>query len=462
MIQLHAVTKTLLADLDTPVSAYLRLCQGESQSFLFESSETVEGLGRFSVIAWAPLATLRLTSLGAELDRGDGVRMLAPKEFIAQARILLAEFKAPELPYLPFVGSLVGYMGHDLVRLVERLPPGPQGDLPVADLCYPSCFAVFDHQARRFFLVALSTSRDEAQARVSDMERRLALPLPAMTRGKNLNVSEPPRDRYIGAVRQAKEYIAAGDIFQVVLSDQFRGPAELDPLAAYRWLRVRSPSPYMFFLKYPYLTLAGSSPETLVKVEDGRLLLRPIAGTRRRSADRERDRALEKEMLDSAKERAEHLMLVDLARNDAGRVCQYGSIKVDPFMQVERFSHVMHLTSEVTGRLRPELDNLDALLACFPAGTVSGAPKVRALEIINELETAPRGAYGGAVGFIGAGGSMDTCLAIRMMQFAQGEVTLQAGAGIVADSVPEMEYQEIQHKAAQGLAALAAAAGEAA
>jgi anthranilate synthase component 1 len=278
------------------------------------------------------------------------------------------------------------------------------------------------------------------------------------SRRAGLSLDPPPREGFIAAVERAKEYIAAGDIFQVVLSARFTGLSDLDPLAAYRWLRVKSPSPYMFFLRLGGVALAGASPETMVRVQDGHVFVRPIAGTRQRGADAMSDLALEREMLASEKERAEHIMLVDLARNDVGRVAEYGSVKVEPYMSVERYSHVMHIVSQVRGRLRPGLDAWDAFMAGFPAGTVSGAPKVRAMEIITELEREPRGPYAGAVGFFGPGVRMDTCIAIRMIQFEAGRVTLQAGAGIVADSLPEMEYQEIHHKAAQGLAALTAAA----
>ena len=246
----------------------------------------------------------------------------------------------------------------------------------------------------------------------------------------------------------------AGDIFQVVPSARFTGQTDIEPLAVYRWLRVKSPSPYMFFLRYPGFSLAGSSPETLVKVKDGLVYLRPIAGTKGRSADPEEDQALEREMMSSVKERAEHIMLVDLARNDAGRVSRYGTVQVAPYMTVERYSHVMHIVSQVTGRVEPELSVWDAFQASFPAGTLSGAPKVRAMEIINELEGVARGPYGGAVGCFGPGQYMDTCIGIRTMLFDHGRFTLQAGAGIVADSDPQMEYEEICHKAAQGLAAL--------
>jgi anthranilate synthase component 1 len=453
----------MLSDLETPVSAYLKLCRGEPDSFLLESGETVERLGRFSVVAWDPLRRLRLWPDRAELA-GPGGPVDRPREdFFALARQAAAELDLEGLAApsaMPFVGALVGYLGYDVVRLVERLPQPPQAtaSLPQADLCLPSRFVIFDHLERLLTLTALGQDEAACAAKLDEMAARLAAPLKLSHNKSGLDFAEPDRGRFLSAVGTAKEHILAGDIFQVVLSGQFSGTTGADPLDVYRWLRVKSPSPYMFFMNYGPWQLVGASPETLVKVEDGKVGIRPIAGTRGRGADLERDLELEREMLGSDKERAEHVMLVDLARNDAGRVCAYGSIKVEPYMSVERYSHVMHIVSEVTGELRPELDIWDALQAGFPAGTVSGAPKVRAMEIIDALEEAPRGPYGGAVGFFGPGRRMDTCIAIRMIQFAGGGFTLQAGAGIVADSVPEMEYQEIQHKAAQGIAALKAAA----
>jgi anthranilate synthase component 1 len=464
----------MLSDLETPVSAYLKLCRGEPDSFLLESGETVERLGRFSVVAWDPLSRLRLWPDRAELAGPGGLADHPREEFFALARAAAAELDMegqaglPGPPVLPFVGALVGYLGYDVVRLVERLPPpsqtpagqgglGPQVP-PQADLCAPSRFVIFDHLERLLTLTALGENEAVCTAKLDDMVTRLASPLKLSHSKAGLEVHEPSREHFLQAVATAKEHIMAGDIFQVVLSGQFTGLTGADPLDVYRWLRVKSPSPYMFFMNYGPWQLVGASPETLVKVEDGKVGIRPIAGTRGRGADLERDLELEREMLGSEKERAEHVMLVDLARNDAGRVCAYGTIKVEPYMSVERYSHVMHIVSEVTGELRPELDIWDALKAGFPAGTVSGAPKVRAMEIIDALEEAPRGPYGGAVGFFGPGRRMDTCIAIRMLQFAGGGFTLQAGAGIVADSVPEMEYQEIEHKAAQGIAALKAAA----
>lgn len=460
MAQLFASSKTLLADTDTPVSAYMKLCRHQEPAFLFESGETVERFGRYSVVAWDPLCTLSLWPDRLELELLGRASSHQPAVFFDLARRAQAELACDNLPELPFVGALAGYLGFDTVRLMERLPQAPAHHLAIARLCYPSRLVVFDHLKRQMTLVAIAPGQDAAQAKLAQMQQGLAAPLTLdpTPQEHQLSWQEPPREAYMQAVERAKEYILDGDIFQVVLSERFTGQTSLPPLDVYRWLRVKSPSPYMFYLQYGDCSLVGSSPETLVRVQDGRVYLRPIAGTRGRSSDPQRDLELEREMMASEKELAEHVMLVDLARNDAGRVSEYGSVKVEPYMTVERYSHVMHIVSQVHGTLRADLDAWDAFQAGFPAGTVSGAPKVRAMEIITELESGPRGPYAGAVGFFGPGRQMDTCIAIRMIQFEGQKFTMQVGAGIVADSLPEMEYQEIGHKGAQGIAALKAAA----
>jgi anthranilate synthase component 1 len=307
-------------------------------------------------------------------------------------------------------------------------------------------------------LLAVDSSEVVCAAKIRDMEQALRAPLILSEHEAHVNLHSPDRGQYMDSVRVAQEYIRNGDIFQVVLSDSFHGETDLQPFSVYRHLRVRSPSPYMFFLDFGNYQLVGSSPETLVKAKDGTVIINPIAGTRGRSSDPKRDQELEQELLESEKERAEHVMLVDLARNDAGRVCEYGSVLVDPYMKIERYSHVMHIVSQVQGRLRSDKDALDAFVAGFPSGTVSGAPKVRAMEIIDELETTPRGPYGGAVGYFGPDKTMDNCIAIRTVLFKEGRFWVRVGAGIVADSIPEMEYKEIENKAAQSLLALRAAA----
>ena len=457
---LTAVTKEMLADLDTPVSAYLKLCAGEADSFLFESGEGRDSLGRYSIVAWDPLLWLELRADEVRLWQEGQASSHPPERFFALARRYSTAPPCPGLPPLPFAGSLVGFVGYEAVRLLERLPRPLPGPGPLARLCLCSRLVVFDHLLRRLTLVVLDRSQEQARAKLAQMEKRLQSPLDFRPRPGRVRMSPPPRQRYLEMVERAQEYIREGEIFQVVLAERFQGRGRVDPLFAYRWLRASNPSPYMFFLDLGEIKLAGASPETMVKVSQGTVHLRPIAGTRGRSSDPAEDRRLAWELMASEKERAEHVMLVDLARNDAGRVCDFGSIKVDPLMVVERFSHVMHLVSRVQGRLRPGLDAWDAFMAAFPAGTVSGAPKVRAMEIIDELEPGPRGAYAGAVGRFGPGPEMDTCIAIRMIQFQDQQVVVQVGAGIVADSEPEMEYQEITQKAAQGLAALEAAGEE--
>ena len=458
MSSLVAVSSETLADTDTPVSAYLKLCGEAEHGFLFESGEAVDGLGRHSIVAWDPLCRLRLSHEHSELWRDGRIQQHSWRDFFDLARRTAEELTCDGLPDLPFVGSLIGYLGHDAVRLIERLGPLPVQDEPIADLYFPTRFAIFDHLLRKLVLVALAPDQDTGRAMVREMGEMLRRPLDRAPKKSALSIDTPPAGRYQDAVERAKEYIMAGDIFQVVLSDKFTGSSDVDPFDVYRRLRAKSPSPYMFHLKMNGMSLVGASPETMVKLENGTVIVRPIAGTRGRSRDPQQDRALEQEMMASEKERAEHVMLVDLARNDVGRVSGYGTVRVDPYMIVERFSHVMHITSQVNGRLKPGLDVWDVFTAAFPAGTVSGAPKVRALQIIDELETEPRGAYAGAVGCFGPGQRMDTCIGIRMFQFTGGRFVLQTGAGIVADSQPEMEYREINHKAAQGLAAIKAAA----
>lgn len=452
-------TMELMADLHTPLSAFLSLCPPQGTGALLESGETIERIGRYSIVALAPTAWLRLWRDCCRLER-DGAETIHPAdEFFTLARSLGAGCAPASASDLPVVGSLLGYVGFEAVRLLERLGPIRQDDTPVAELFAPSGFAVFDHHLRRLTLAALGADEGEAAQRLADMRARLEAGPSTLAAGPAaLSVTPPSRERFMAAVERAKEYILAGDIYQVVLSGRFAGRTEVDPVQVYRWLRVKSPSPYMFLVRTGERTLVGSSPETLVRVEAEEVRLRPIAGTRGRSSDPEEDLALEVEMMESAKELAEHVMLVDLARNDAGRVCSYGSVAVEPFMRVERFSHVMHITSQVNGRLLPERDAWDAFAAGFPAGTVSGAPKVRALQIIDELEDGPRGPYAGAVGHFGPGRRTDTCIGIRMIEFRGDEFVQQVGAGIVADSDPAMEYREIEHKAAQGLAALRAAA----
>ena len=459
MTKLSFLSVERLSDLETPVSAYLKLCRGQADSFLLESVEIKDVTGRYSVVAYDPILVVELTGDEVVTSNSSGLSHRPAADFFTVMREELGKLRGVSIPALPTVGCLVVYVGYDAVRLIERLPTDRSSEFPTARLVFPSRFVVFDQLRRSMMLLALDTSESAAAAKIAEMDRTLQRPLIIPDRKALLNLLAPDRDRYIDAVKAAQEYIRDGEIFQVVLSDSFHGETDVEPVSVYRRLRVRSPSPYMFFLDFGKFQMVGSSPETLVKVQDRTVIINPIAGTRGRSADPKRDGELEKELLGSEKERAEHVMLVDLARNDAGRVCEYGTVLVDPFMKIERYSHVMHIVSQVQGRLRPDKDAVDAFMAAFPAGTVSGAPKVRAMEIIDELESSARGPYGGAVGYFGPGNVMDTCITIRTVLFKEDRFWARVGAGIVADSIPEMEYKEIENKAAQSLLALKAAAG---
>ncbi|ETR71998.1 MAG: Anthranilate synthase component 1, partial [Candidatus Magnetoglobus multicellularis str. Araruama] len=383
----------------------------------------------------------------------------APREqFFDLIRIHLKRLQCDKTLLLPTLGSLMGFVGFDAVRLIENLPSRHHNKMPIARLVFPSRYIIFDHIRRMMTLLALDNDKSICGEKLDEMEKKLQAPLILPSESSAIHISHPTKERYCEAVSKAKTYIRAGDIFQVVLSDQFKGNLDLHPFEVYRRLRLRSPSPYMFFLDFGDYHLVGSSPETLVKVNNRKAFIMAIAGTRGRSDNAEKDRALEKELLSCEKETAEHIMLVDLARNDISRVAQYGSVSVDPYMSVGRYSHVMHIVSQVEGVLQDKMDAIDALKAGFPAGTVSGAPKVRAMEIIDALENAPRGPYAGAVGYFGPNDVMDMCIAIRTILFQKNEFTVQVGAGIVADSVPENEYKELQNKAGQSIAALEKAA----
>jgi anthranilate synthase component 1 len=480
----------------------MKLCAGQADSFLLESVETKEITGRYSIIAFDPIFGFQLNNVSVHRDRhkqseerwgrlggGDGLPLhpnraqgrLKPGElllnndeglfwngsdssvfpadqFFGRLKAKLDEIRLDPAPGVPSVGSLLGFVGYDAVRLMELLSRPNESTYPVSRLVFPSRFAIFDQISRKLTLTAIDQQRSICEQKIKEMREILSKPLIYKTCGGHMDLQAPPRDKYLAAIETAKERIRAGEIFQVVLSDAFTGEAEIDSFEVYRRLRVSSPSPYMFYLNLGEYTILGASPETLVKVRDGHVTVMPIAGTRGRSADPERDMELERELLGSEKETAEHLMLVDLARNDVGKVSEYGSINVAPYMTIQRYSHVMHLVSQVTGRLKPGSDIVDAFMAGFPAGTVSGAPKVRAMEIIDELESSLRGPYAGAVGYFGPNGRMDTCIAIRTILFRENRFSVRVGAGIVADSIPEMEYKEIQNKAAQSLHALETAA----
>jgi anthranilate synthase component 1 len=470
------VTREVVLDGDTPVSAFAKIHRGE-YGFLLESLEGGERWARYSFLATEPSAIYRYRGQHCDVsaggDRWDLLNdAIAPLTHLSE---MLRADRSVELPGLPrFTGGAVGFWGYDVVRSIERLPDPPHDDrgLPDAVVMLVDTLLVLDnlfHRATVIANVAVDERLSDADldARIADAERRCdewVARLDAPNHLAPLAIDDLHRAaataNYADAdfqrdVQRCRDYIAAGDAFQIVLSRRLDVSPAPDPFLAYRWLRALNPAPYCYFLRLAEITIAGASPEVLVRVEHDRVTVRPIAGTRPRGATPDADRQLEAEMRADPKEIAEHTMLLDLGRNDVGRVAQYGSVRVAERMVVERYSQVMHLVSEVQGMLRPELDALDALAAAFPAGTVSGAPKVRAMEIIDELEPTRRGPYAGAVGYVGWGArTLDTAIAIRTVVFHGGTASVQAGAGIVADSVPVGELNETSAKAGAMLAAL--------
>ncbi|NQW00496.1 MAG: anthranilate synthase component I [Rhodospirillales bacterium] len=470
----QVVWTTLVADLETPVSAMLKLAEGRSNSFLLESVEGGAIRGRYSFIGLNPDVIWRCFGNRAEINRtvaNDGGSFqpcpIAEKSgSLDSLRGLVAESRI-ELPddMPPMAAGLVGYMAYDMVRLVETLPDNNPNTLDIPDSIFlrPTVIAVFDSLHDTVTVVtpvwrtddvdaatAYAAAQQRLQAVVTDFDR----PLPARAGQEDIQTEVPAprsnctREQFHAMVNKAVDYIKAGDAFQIVPSQRFSLPFALPPLALYRSLRRLNPSPFLFFLDFGGFSVVGSSPEILVRVRDGDITLRPLAGTRKRGANAEEDRMLSEELLADPKERAEHLMLLDLGRNDVGRVAKIGTVKPTEQFIVEYYSHVMHIASNVVGKLDDEkYDAIDALLAGFPAGTVSGAPKVRAMEIIDELETERRGVYAGCIGYFGADGDMDTCIALRTAVVKDGTVYIQAGGGVVADSDPEFEYQESLNKA---------------
>ncbi len=463
------LSTSLIADLETPVSAYLKLADGRPYSFLFESVEGGTTIGRYSFIGLKPDLIWRCSGGRAEVNRQARVDLDAftPVEEhpLESLRALVAESRIdlpPELP--PMASCLLGYMGYDMVRLMERLPednPDALG-LPNGLFSRPTVMAVFDRVEDRVTVFTPVWPNGGVDARaayqqacerlaevVADFER--SLPYRREPAEAQAELPEPQsnmsRERFHDMVRRAKDYIFAGDIFQVVVSQRFAVPFRLPPLALYRALRRLNPSPFLFHMDFGHFAVVGSSPEIQVRLRDGQVTIRPIAGTRRRGATSEEDAALAEDLLADPKELAEHLMLLDLGRNDVGRVAQVGSVSVTQQNTIEYYSHVMHIVSNVVGTIDPARDAMDALIAGFPAGTVSGAPKVRAMEIIEELEPDRRGIYAGAVGYFGANGAMDTCIALRTAVVTNGTMYVQAGGGIVADSSPEAEFEESCNKA---------------
>jgi anthranilate synthase component 1 len=456
------VRKEILGDLLTPAAAFLRVAQGRRRVFLLESVEGGERLARYSFIGWDPFLSVRGKGSSVFIEeRGETIQEEARP--LDKLREISARFRpAPIAGIPPFIGGGVGYFSYDLVRQFERLPDRTVDDLGMDDfhVMYFSTVLAFDHLRHRIHIISnifnnrgpqsLESKYNDALLRIEQVEKRLTGPisLPApVPREVPEPVSNLTATEYETMVRRAKTYIEAGDIFQVVLSQRFSLQVSCDPFDIYRALRFINPSPYMFFLRMDDLHLVGASPEMLVKVRDGRVEYGPIAGTRPRGVTQSEDARLAEELFNDSKERAEHIMLVDLGRNDVGRVCKYGTVKVSDLMRIERYSHVMHMVSSVEGELLDAKDSFDALEACLPAGTVSGAPKVRAMEIIEELEPCRRGVYAGAVGYIDFSGNLDTCIALRTLVLKDGVAYIQAGGGIVADSLPDREREESVNKA---------------
>ncbi|MCX6539119.1 MAG: anthranilate synthase component I [Acidobacteria bacterium] len=457
------VCKEIMADLLTPVSAFLKIAEHSDYAYLLESVEGGEQVARYSFLGKDPFLILRAVDGVVTLERS-GTTTISEEGFVPTLRRVMAEFRSPSVPGLPrFTGGAVGFMGYDAVSWFEpvMLQPVSEAD-PVIDqagfMLFDTVLA-FDHVQHRILIIANARiSADDdlhalyqfACAKIEFLERELERNLSQGERQTAAPIDMPPnmtREQFEQHVRSAKELIAAGDIYQVVLSQRFEADLDADPFAVYRALRHVNPSPYMFFVKMADVSMVGASPEMLVRVEGRRVETHPIAGTRPRGPTAEEDQLLAEELKASEKERAEHVMLVDLGRNDIGRVCEYGSVRVSQFMALERYSHVMHLVSIVEGKLAEDRDRLDALVSCFPAGTVSGAPKVRAMEIIASLEPSRRGAYGGAVGYLDFAGNLDFCITIRTVVIVGRRALVQAGAGIVADSDPTAEFEETRDKA---------------
>lgn len=439
-------------DLDTPVSAFMKLTAFQPR-FLLESVEGGERLGRYSFIGLGDGLEVRLDRDGLSVGQERRPIPGSTAELLAALRqgLQRAPRPEPDIPGVPLAGGLVGYAAYDVVRFFERLPArtGFESGVPALHYIAPRSLLVFDHLTRGV-AVLHAGSESERRSLRREVVRALRGGLPGLSRPGRYAPPEPSttRDEHLSGIRRVQEYIAAGDVYQLVLSCRFAGRHELDPFQAYRALRLINPSPYMYYCALGDVTVVGSSPEALVKLKGGRAELRPIAGTRPRSDDLDEDQAREAELRADPKENAEHVMLVDLARNDLGRVARAGSVQVAPYRAIERYSHVMHMVSGVHGELSPERDAFDLFAAAFPAGTLVGAPKVRAMQIIDELEPVGRGLYGGTVGYFGARGDMDQAITIRTLVFRGDEYSYQAGGGIVADSVPAAEHEEVLAKSA--------------
>jgi len=461
------VYKEILADMDTPVTAFRKLDEGK-YSFLLESVEGGEKWARYSFIGSRPSTVVRSLGDSVEIVRGGKKETRpVPGDPLDAVKDILAEYRPVPNPGLPrFYGGAVGFIGYDIIRFFERMPEREKPGLGLPDLFFmiTDTLVIFDNVTHRIKVVSnahingssAASAYDEAVGKIEAIVKKLKRGLRVRSSVARARVDSKKRGalksnftraRYEQAVLRAKEYIKAGDIFQVVPSQRFEAGIGIEPFEIYRALRLINPSPYMYFLRCGDATIVGTSPEVMVRLEGDRIDLRPIAGTRKRGSTEEEDRALEKELLEDPKERAEHIMLVDLGRNDVGRVSTPGSVHVSELMVIERYSHVMHIVSNVRGTLSAGKDSFDVVRACFPAGTVSGAPKIRAMEIIDELEPTRRGPYAGAVGYFGFSGNMDTCITIRTLVIKDRVAYIQAGGGVVADSVPSAEYQETVNKA---------------
>ena len=476
-LRLITAVRELSADLETPVSIYLKIA-GLGPTFLLESVTGGEQVARYSFIGVNPSQTYILRDHVLERNTPEGKKVFHLAQNQDPLQILREEMSKIEFTHIPglppFQGGLVGYIGYDVASTMENAVPGARRTFPNSDHSLPDAIFLladmliaFDHAFGRLLLIAntpadqdLQTAREICEAKLDEIQNHLSQPLqvsrkPVPADGQHAAdlVSNTSYDEYTRAVREAKEYILAGDIFQIVLSQRFSRNTSAEPFQIYRALRRINPSPYMFYFDFGTLAtqqplrLIGASPEMHVRLEGNTASIRPIAGTRPRGKSPTEDAFLQEELLKDPKERAEHVMLVDLARNDIGRVCQYGSIKVSELMGVERYSHVMHIVSHVEGELQPDFNAFDLMKATFPAGTVSGAPKIRAMQLIAELEKEPRGVYSGAVGYFSYDGSMDTCITIRTLVMEGNRISIQSGAGIVADSDPDLEYRETVNKA---------------
>ncbi len=472
------VCRSLVNDLETPVSAYLKLAANRKGAFLLESVEGGEQLARFSIIGLKPDIIWRCSGDASQINRQAAAD---PQAFEPQTgapldnlKALLAESELqPPAGAPPMAAGVFGFMGYDMARQMERLGPRPAGGLDTPDAVFlrPTIVAVFDNVRQEILLfspvrpeagvsarAAYGRAAERLADAVNDLEAPLAHPRRAAPAGDNAAMtSNTPQAEYEAMVKKAKDYISAGDVFQVVLSQRFSRPFDAPPFELYRALRRSNPSPFMFYFAFDDFSIVGSSPEILVRVRDGEITIRPIAGTRPRGKTPAEDLAFEKELIADPKERAEHLMLLDLGRNDVGRSAKIGSVQVTDQFTIERYSHVMHIVSNVIGELRADEHPVNAVVSGFPAGTVSGAPKIRAMEIIDELEISARGVYAGAIGYFSANGNVDTCIALRTAVVKDGVMHAQAGAGIVADSVPEMEQRECENKAKALFAAAEAA-----